>query len=148
MMEETAAYKNVCSAGHASGIELDVDGRHMKVSCPAVEGGLARTSRGKSGSACDAGPAATLFATMDEDGDFRLTHSDALRVRTVLAAHERVATRAVCSGLATVPACFGHASGGDAVLDRVEYATAFMPCLTRGLPTECLALLCEDDPLV
>jgi hypothetical protein len=146
MMEETAAYKNVCSAGHASGIELDVDGRHVKVSCPAVEGGLAHTSRGKSGSACDAGPAATLFATTDEDGDFRLTQSEALRVRTVLVVHERVASRAVCSGVATVPACFGHASGGDDMLDRVEYATAFMPCLMRGLPAECVSLLCEDAP--
>ena len=32
------------------------------------------------------------------------------------------------------------------MLDRVEYATAFMPCLTRGLPAECVSLLCEDAP--
>ena len=81
---------------------------------------------------------------MDADEDFLLEQADAARVRVALAAHERVASRAACSELASVSVCFGHASGGDARLDRFEYTTAFMPCLTRGLPSECIALLCED----
>ena len=91
-----------------------------------------------------AGPAALLFAKMDKDEDFLLEQVDASHVRVVLAAHERIASRAACSGLVDASDCFGHASGGDGRLDRIEYATSFMPCLTRGMPTECVALLCED----
>ena len=128
-------------------LNITIRGEPIVVACEGPRVGITSQHSPERPGGCMEGPAASLFATMDADQDFRLSTSEASRVARVLASHERVESRAACQVQVSQDAldvCFGHASGTDSLLDRHEYTAVYVPCLTRGLPVECRSLLCND----